>query len=518
MVRHDGRVDGEIGNSSVRVEIDDAAGGGGAPLPDAPGGGRSRLPLLGGLLALIVALGLVAVALPDRDDPLPGGPELAADATTTSTTTTEAPTTTIQPETGLQRTDLRGQVMSVVPAERGWIALQALTTRMGPPQLHRSLDGVEWAPIETVDTTEPTENAVLDYSNLTTTAEGFALLRTATTNPGPSAENSTVRVDRLVSEFGVEWVVDPTFEPIEQIGVFLQPIAHVGEWVHVVSWSDQVLGLNSLFGNVLQENVADPDLLPESICWAFESGSRIEIISCADGPTVSIEAEDLLVPEDFAQVRQCVNVLVGSIGQLMTGFEFATFGPAGSERTINDVARIIAAPSVLDDGTVVLVDAGTDLLDTGVCGDLVEAQDAIGAAIVVWPPDAVEPVRVPIEFDRLPAQVFGPTRAAEATENGIRILLGSDVWDVAVDLSSAELVYDAGERQPDDAALLADGGDSIVRRVGTIIELVDVDTGEQVVLDDGVDPTAWIEPLALFDDHLFVTENGNLSVLDLTSP
>ena len=112
MVRHDGRVDGEIGNSSVRVEIDDPAGGGGAPLPDAPGGGRSRLPLLGGLLALIVALGLVAVALPDRDDPLPGGPELAADATTTSTTTTEAPTTTIQPETGLQRTDLRGQVMS----------------------------------------------------------------------------------------------------------------------------------------------------------------------------------------------------------------------------------------------------------------------------------------------------------------------------------------------------------------------------------------------------------------------
>ena len=78
MVGHDGAVDGELGNSSVRVEIDAAAGGGGAPLPDTPGGGRSRLPLLGGLLALIVALGLVAVALPDRDDPLPGGPELAA--------------------------------------------------------------------------------------------------------------------------------------------------------------------------------------------------------------------------------------------------------------------------------------------------------------------------------------------------------------------------------------------------------------------------------------------------------
>ena len=233
MVGHDGAVDGELGNSSVRVEIDAAAGGGGAPLPDTPGGGRSRLPLLGGLLALIVALGLVAVALPDRDDPLPGGPELAADATTTSTTTTEAPTTTIEVTGGLQRTDLRGQVMSVVPAERGWIALQALTTRTGPPQLHRSLDGVEWAPIDAVDTTEPTENAVLDYSNLTATADGFALLRTATTNPGPSADNSTVRVDRLVSEFGVEWVVDPTFEPIEQIGVFLQPIAHVGEWVHV---------------------------------------------------------------------------------------------------------------------------------------------------------------------------------------------------------------------------------------------------------------------------------------------
>ena len=501
------------------MEIDEGAGVGGVSGPEAPESARSRLPLLGGLLALILALGLVAVALPDGGDPLPGGPELAVDSSTTTTTsTTEAPSTTAVPDVGLQATDLQGQILSVVPAERGWIALQALTTRMGPPQLHRSLDGLTWTAIETVDDSGPAENAVIDYSSLTVTQEGFALLRTTTTNPGPSSDNSTVRVDRLVSQFGVEWSVDAAFVPVERTGVFMQPIAHEGSWVHVVAWSDQMLGQNSLFGNVLLDNVVDAELLPEAICWAFESGSRIEVISCADGPSVSLEEEDFLVPDDFPRIRQCVNVLVGSIGQLMTGFEFSTIGPGGAERTIDDVARLIAAPSVLDDGTVVLVDAGTDLLDTGVCGELVEEQPALGSSIIVWPPEALEPIRLPIELDGLPAQVFGPTRAAAATETGIRVLLGSDVWEVSPDLSAARRLYAAGERQPDDAALLADGGASIVRRVGASVEIVDVATGELLVLDESVDPTAWIEPLALFDDHLFVTENGNLSVLELDTP
>lgn len=509
-------MDSELGNSSVRVEIDDAVGGAGAPPPGALEDGRSRLPLLGGLLVVLAAFGLVAVALPDRDDPRPGGPELAAEPTVTSTTTTEAPTTTIEPEQGLQRTDLRGPIISVVAAERGWIALQAGSTRPGGPQLHRSVDGLTWTRIDTVDETGPTNESGLDYSNLTATDDGFALLRMTTTDPGPSSDDSAVRIDRLVSTFGVEWSLDPAFEPIERTGVFLQPIAHVGAWVHVVSWSEDMLEQNSLFGDVLQATVADPDQLPEAICWAFDAGGRIEVIGCGDGPSMSIEAEDLLVPDDFARVRQCVNVLVGSIGQPMTGFEFATFGPAGAERTINDVARIIAAPSVLEDGTVVLVDAGTDLLDTGVCGELVDVQAEIGAAIVVWPTEAPEPTRVPMELDRLPVQVFGPTRAAAVTEEGmLRVLLGSDVWDVAADLSSAELVYGAGDRQADDATLLADGGDSIVRRVGSVIELVDVETGELLVLDASVDPTSWIEPLALFDDRLFVAANGNLSVLEL---
>ncbi len=515
---------GERETASVRVEIDASATGGRAQ-PDAPDEDRSPIVLLVVVLVGVFAAGLLLLALPDRDDPRPGGPELAADSTTTtSTSTTEAPSTTAAPDVGLQVTDLRGQILSVVPAERGWIALQALTTRMGPPQLHRSLDGLTWTAIETVDESGPAENAVLDYSNLTVTENGFALLRMTTTNPGPNSDNSTVRVDRLVSQFGVEWTVDVAFVPIERTGVFMQPIAHEGSWVHVVAWSDQMLGQNSLLGNVLRDNVTDPGILPENICWAFDSGTRIEVIGCQNGTpdeedqSVSLVAEDLLEPDDFSQIRQCVNVLVGSIGQLMTGFEFSTIGPGGAERTIDDVARLIAAPSVLEDGTVVLVDAGTDLLNTGVCGELVEAESALGSSIVVWPPDAVEPIRLPIELDGLPAQVFGPTRAAAATETGIRVLLGSDVWEISADQSGAIRIFEAGERQPDDAALLADGGDSIVRRVGTSVELVDVATGELLVLDGSVDPTAWIEPLALFDDQLFVTVNGNLSVLQLDTP
>ena len=173
-------------NASVRIEFDrndesvDAIAA-----PPAPGRGPI---LVVAVVAALVSVGLVVLALPDGES---SAPEAASTSTSTSTVPSSTTTEATPAPSGLRRADLRGEVVSVVSAERGWIALTSRTSRAGPPTLHRSLDGIAWTQIEATVDVPIVENSIRDYSNLIETDAGFALLLMTTTDPGPTAEDST---------------------------------------------------------------------------------------------------------------------------------------------------------------------------------------------------------------------------------------------------------------------------------------------------------------------------------------
>ena len=187
------------GPSSVRVEFEDPSDtpSGELPVASPTSSPSNRRALVGAaLLALVVLLAAI-------DTLRPTDGETAADDELVSSTTTVAPAPSaavappIAPTTSgpAELLELGGESefvnSDVVRGEAGFLALLASDSVENSPSLYRSENGADWERVEATlaPFLEKGDHTVIEYSNLISTPEGFALLRTRTcllyTSPSP---------------------------------------------------------------------------------------------------------------------------------------------------------------------------------------------------------------------------------------------------------------------------------------------------------------------------------------------
>ncbi len=517
---NNGGVREDRNQASVRIEID---GDVGAPSSvPAAASGSSRLPLLGGLVALALAAVLVLLALPDIGDGTVGDPETAAesDAQPPTTTTTlepvddqlritgddlELPPTTAGEPSALRPTSLGMEVQSIAPASRGWISLRGSNGGTGEPRLGRSLDGIEWTVIDTSFDLPDLDVTYAEYSNLVATETGFAMLMTSFSDvTDPDGEQTSV-LHRLVSEFGATWEIDPDFTPWKSTGEFAQPVAHVGDWVQMVLGREPSVGSSPVM-QVLLSTVIDPGALGD-ICWAYSSGAtRLTVENC-QGPnsSVQLQAEDFLEPDRFEEIRACVEHLVNS-GPTPGMFEFVTIGRNGEVRDIDDVAVLVSAPTILADGTVVMVDGGKELFEIGSCEDLVDLELRDGSRLVYWPAGAEQPNHISVDLYEIPDFSFFGVGGAATIPNGLRVVIGREVWEVDLVESTLERLIelpDVGSgSSPRVSVLTPDGSRVVSFSPEAEFTVYDFATGERSVLEDDLGSVGWIEPLHVTNDEV----------------
>ncbi len=488
----------------MRIEIDGVAGGTTAA-PDVAPRGRSPLPIVGGLFALVVAVVLVVMALPDSDDGFVGGPEATADAVapTSTSTTSQAPATTeVSP---VVDTNLSSNVQSIAAAARGWIALRSPANGFGVPGLSRSLNGMEWTPIDATFDLPEAEGSHREFSALAATDEGFAMLMTSFREPDAEGEASSVAVTRLVSDFGVAWSVDDSFARWTEVGSFAQPVAHLGDYAQFVLWKE-LSPQESQVAVLLRSVVVDPGLVGVA-CWAFTNGDVLQVEPCQGagepGASIRLTAADLREPERFNDLRSCVAELMEGRGPMPGTYGFITLGRDGSRRAMEDIGILLSAPALLPDGTVVVVDGGADVFADSVCSLFMDLGERLETRVTIWRPKAPEPFHLPVAAAGS-SGLSSPVGAAATVSNGIRMIVDTEVWEINTSDGTVETILemsDSGTLQS--VRVLTPYGSRLIQLSRNEIVAHDLDTGEQTVLDDAVQGE-WFEPLLATNEGIFV--------------
>ena len=225
------------GPSSVRVEFEDSSDGPGDEPPIAPptSSPSNRRALVGAaLLALVVVLAAVDALRPGDGETAAGTQRLAPTTTVSpAPSTTNVAPSTDSVESAVDTVPPTGESeffnSDVVRGETGFLALLASDSVDLSPSLYRSENGTDWDRVDAqlapfVAKGDITE---IDYSNLIATRQGFALLRTRTTqdrlSPVFPAESIT---ERLVSVDGNVWRLDDAFSSLVHTEV-AAPLFHL---------------------------------------------------------------------------------------------------------------------------------------------------------------------------------------------------------------------------------------------------------------------------------------------------
>ena len=206
---------------SIRIEPEHPDGDRGQPKGTDPSN-NGRVRFLTGLAAVVgVAVVMLAlIVLQPEEGRTADGSERRAP---TPSTVAESPTTTdaeVQPDPLVANLiDLDASIREVVNASVGYLGVLAVPAPRAEPPIMRSIDGLEWAAVESV-VVEPDDLDLLrsrfaSFIGLRSTETGFSVLRVRQqfAAPGRSATGFFV-TDRLLSDDGVEWTLDDDFTDI----------------------------------------------------------------------------------------------------------------------------------------------------------------------------------------------------------------------------------------------------------------------------------------------------------------
>lgn len=165
--------------------------------------------------AVLIAIAFVALR-PESGQAADGSDRQAP------TTTTEAPaetTTTQPPPLTAELIDLDGAIREVVRAPIGYVGVLEQVAPRGAPPVLRSTNGVEWATVdaEVIETDEfdLLRSRFAAFIGLRAIDDGFTVLRVRQLLAEPGrTDTGLFVVDRIASEAGASWRVDPTFDEV----------------------------------------------------------------------------------------------------------------------------------------------------------------------------------------------------------------------------------------------------------------------------------------------------------------
>ena len=378
---------------SVRIEVEQLAGANDTPRPTDPSNKRNTAGLmLGGLGILLLVAMLVALR------PAEGQ---AADGTQRGTTTTTAAPGAVannvefDGEVEITQTVGLRNVISIVNADDGFLALRWGNGPEDQPNFVRSDDGVEWTAVDaTFEHGADLPTTILDVSELVTTDDGFALVVT-TTEESTLAEPPQLNVERFVSSAGELWVPDPSFDRLA-LSTDASPIAHTSNaFLSSSGIADGLVGLEAVLRDELSEGIGF-----DRVCWAQNVGDDYAVLfGCETGQIAELTPDHLLQPERFEAISACL----GELTPLNSGpvRELSLTVRNTDTVTLTGTGHLSFLPVLLDDQTIVGFDAGTAAIAEGACAELGDTTELRERALLRWEPGANEPERIPIPPDVL---------------------------------------------------------------------------------------------------------------------
>lgn len=496
---------------SVHIELDaDAAQAN--PSDPQPGGKRTaRLTVTIGLGAIALVALLVFMARSPRSSAPDGdsasstttatvrSQETGAGVGSTSTTVAAAPSIFV-PTVGIS------YLLSVLPDEIGYLGLGIDEMSTGAPNILRSVDGVNWVPVNTVlgNSVAPPQDLSRQnrsFEELIRLDDGFAVLLSTSIYDDTTGLESDVRIERLISSDAVMWEVDPSFDPIATDRL-MRTFAHGPDsFVYLTDPRE-----NLLLQKLVAEHLIDGETIDACSMWGLDGDRSLVVNLCRSGTQLKLGPTDVVDPLRFDDLGRCA-VVVGAIGSATNNFWVATrasppvpFGPG----------NFLSPPLVASDGTVVSVDLGSaPWVDRSSCDGFIDVPEPRVAALVVWDPadpSSLDRRAITIDADafaRFPAQVM-------PTISGQQFLFGSSTAIESVDIDTGEWVELLELSEPVAfAAVLSEGGSSLVQFEGGSVLVTDVQSGEQRSREDETNTRLDVLTIVYADDDIALVWDGS---------
>ncbi len=371
--------------SSVRVEFEDSATRGGvedaAAVPDPPSPDRRKLFAGVVVAGLALVFGLLAFQ-PTEGETAAGTERQTPTSTSSPLSTTTAPATrnTVAPPLvdALAAANNPFLDADIVRGDDGFLALLSSGSVDSLPALYRSENGTDWERVfaDLPPVAADGDITFLDYSELISAGQGFALLRTRTDHQrlSPIFPASRTVTERLVSFDGEEWVLDDALAAI----VHDEPQR---PWFH----------LPNSVGLLREVNVV-------------EASQRCEVLR--DQIIQSITARAALIQRFGRATPSTVDVSAAISHAQLPGAVIASFAPKASF-----------------------------LQSANSCGGAtgVSAETSPPAIELIAPDDTVRSIQLPPEV--IAANDLGawPHPSLFGTEDGLLVLLQGSIWHLDLD-------------------------------------------------------------------------------------
>ena len=213
---------------SIRVETDFSQGNQQSGPAGSSGNSpnRAKLAIVGALIVLAVIVAAFVALRPETGTAADGSDRSVP---TSSTTAPDIDDTEESNETNealeapgpltAQVIENVGEIGEVVNAQVGYLAVNSQPAARAAPPIVRSIEGVAWTDVE-AEVLESNDfdlqrSRFASFIGLRQTDEGFSVLRARQqlSEPGRTSTGRFI-VDRLVSDQGVTWTVDPAFDTI----------------------------------------------------------------------------------------------------------------------------------------------------------------------------------------------------------------------------------------------------------------------------------------------------------------
>ena len=305
------------------------------------------------------------------------------------------------------RLDLEFDAFEIVDAGVGFLALGESTDTTNGPPIWRSIDGIDWFPVDTsfdgVGDDDPTDLSSSFWFGLTETVTGFSLT-------GGLGFESREPLRTFVSTDGVTWRPDGQTPEIENPG-FLIPISVDEDAVTYL----QFIGNQELAGAVAQHTSIDLDV---ALCDAIGGVEGVSLDGCF-GEQITVLPDDVTSDSSPDDVLRCLTALGQRVRLVSQVVRIDRTGGAVQVIPGSQVPWDFSGPPVmLSNDRLALLAPSENRFDIDDFSDFQNSEPAACGGIVTFEPFVETPVLLVIDNNSQTATQL-PLPQSASGEDGI---------------------------------------------------------------------------------------------------